>query len=109
MTANIFTAIPADFSMQSGAELFESLAAGSHVRIERIISAGHKSQPGHWYDQSEAEWVMLIQGAAILEFEGGEKVRLAAGDYLDIAAGRRHRVDWTDPDTLTIWLAVFYN
>ena len=33
---------------------------------------------------------------------------LRPGDWLDIAPHRRHRVDWTDPATPTVWLAVFY-
>jgi len=108
MTDNIFTAIPVDSTSQSGAEIFENLAAGSHVRIERIISRGHSSEPNNWYDQAESEWVMLLQGAAILSFEDGEQICLAAGDFVDIAAGRKHRVAWTDPDAVTIWLAVHY-
>jgi cupin 2 domain-containing protein len=33
---------------------------------------------------------------------------LRAGDSLDIAAHRRHRVEWTDPAGPTIWIAVHY-
>jgi len=108
MTANIFMDIPADSAAKSGAEIFQNLAAGRHVRIERIISRGHSSKPDYWYEQIESEWVMLLQGAATLSFEDGEQVDLVAGDYVDIAAGRKHRVAWTDPDAVTIWLAVYY-
>jgi cupin 2 domain-containing protein len=108
MTANIFTDIPMDSAAKSGAEIFQNLAAGRHVRIERIISRGHSSAPDYWYEQTESEWVMVVEGAAILSFEGGEQISLAAGDYIDIAAGRKHRVAWTDPDAVTIWLAVYY-
>ena len=107
MTGNIFTDIPVD-SAKSGAEIFQSLASGLHARVERIISRGHSTEPGYWYDQTEAEWVMLLQGAATLDFEDGEQICLAAGDYVDIPAGRKHRVAWTDPDAVTIWLAVYY-
>jgi cupin 2 domain-containing protein len=34
---------------------------------------------------------------------------LNAGSYVDIAPHRRHRVEWTDPDQPTIWLAVHYS
>ncbi len=108
MTANIFTDIPVDSAAKSGAEIFQNLTSGRHVRIERIISRGQSSEPGHWYEQAEAEWVMLVQGAATLSFADGKEICLAAGDYIDIAAGRKHRVAWTDPDAVTIWLAVHY-
>jgi len=38
-------------------ELITVLASNQHVRIERIVSTGHTSPAGFWYDQSEHEWV----------------------------------------------------
>ena len=79
------------------------------VRIERIVSQGHCSADGFWYDQDENEWVMVVQGHATLEYEEtGHVVEMKAGDWVDIPAHCRHRVAWTDPDQPTIWLAVFY-
>jgi cupin 2 domain-containing protein len=79
------------------------------LRIERIVSHGQASPPGFWHDQEEGEWVMLLCGAARLRFADEAETRsLAAGDWLDIAPRRRHRVDWTDPAGPTVWLAVFY-
>lgn len=83
------------------------LAVGAGTRIERIVSRGHVSPPGFWYDQDEDEWVMLVAGAARLEIEGEGEVELRAGDWIDLPRGRRHRVSWTDPARETIWLAVF--
>src|SRR5205814_7576362 len=90
------------------AEITEALAATPGLRIERIVSLGQASPPGFWYDQPEAEWVLLLTGAARLRFadEAEDRV-LAPGDCLDIAAHRRHRVEWTDPVQSTVWLAVF--
>lgn len=34
---------------------------------------------------------------------------LMPGDFIDISAHRRHRVEWTTPEEPTIWLAVFYS
>lgn len=52
---------------------------------------------------------MLLGGAARLRFADEANARLLSpGDWLDIAPHRRHRVDWTDPNVLTIWLAVFH-
>ncbi len=79
------------------------------MRVERIVSHGHTSPPGFWYDQPRHEWVALLAGAAALRFEGdGAPVELRPGDSLTIPAGRRHRVEWTTPDEPTVWLAVHY-
>ena len=89
-------------------EVFDTLAAAGPVRIERIVSHGQASPEDFWYDQAQAEWVMVVQGAARLAFADGE-VALAAGDWLTIPAHCRHRVAWTAPDQDTVWLAVFYD
>src|SRR5436309_131955 len=98
-----------DLPDASAAESTEALVARPGLRIERIVSCGQASRPGFWYDQDEAEWVFLLAGAASLRFEDEpEPRRLGAGDWVEIAAHRRHRVDWTDPDQPTVWLVVFY-
>jgi cupin 2 domain-containing protein len=89
--------------------MIETVLARPAVRIERIVSLGQTSPPGFWYDQEEGEWIVLLSGAAQLRFEDESHARqLTPGDCLDIAAHRRHRVDWTDPTAPTTWLAVFY-
>ena len=98
-----------DLPDATAGEIAELLAAGDDaVRIERIVSHGQASPPGFWYDQQESEFVAVLTGAARLRFAGGAVVELGAGDWVDIAAHRRHRVEWTDPDRPTVWLAVFY-
>ncbi len=90
-------------------ELVEVLAAGRETRIERIVSRGHSSPPGFWYDQERTEFVFLVEGEAQILFSGDERpTRLRAGDWLVIPPHRRHRVEWTDPDRETVWLAVHY-
>jgi len=89
-------------------EMVERLAANGSVRIERIVSHGQASPKGFWYDQDEAEFVVVLAGAARLGFADGEVLALGTGDWIDIAPHRRHRVEWTDPDRPTVWLAVFY-
>jgi cupin 2 domain-containing protein len=93
----------------SAAETVDALLGRPGLRIERIVSLGQASPSGFWYDQGESEWVLLLAGAARLRFEDEtEPRRLAPGDWLDIAAHRRHRVEWTDPATPTVWLTIFY-
>ncbi|HEX2531302.1 MAG TPA: cupin domain-containing protein [Burkholderiaceae bacterium] len=104
-TQNLFRGIPPKLPD----ELIETLAASPHARIERIVSRGHRSPPGFWYDQDQAEWVLVVQGEAALRFERDQRiVRLGAGDHLVIPAHERHRVEWTRDGEDTIWLAVFY-
>ena len=77
------------------------------LRIQRIVSHAHASPPGHWYDQDDAEWVLVVSGAAGLLIEGErEPRRLAAGDYVFLPPHVRHRVEWTAADQPTVWLAV---
>lgn len=91
-------------------ELFTTLAASDRVRIERIVSRGQASPPDFWFDQPQREWVVIVAGEARLRFEDEPAARtLRPGDYVDIAARRRHRVEWTTPDGPTIWLAVHFD
>jgi cupin 2 domain-containing protein len=89
-------------------ELFERIGGNEGCRIERIVSRGHASAAGFWYDQQEHEWVLLLAGAACLAFEDGRTLELAPGDWVEIPAHCRHRVEWTAAGVTTIWLAVFY-
>jgi cupin 2 domain-containing protein len=80
------------------------------MRIERIVSRGHRSPPDCWYDQYEHEWVVLLTGAARLRFaEPPTTMELAPGDHVHIRPHVRHRVEWTAPDRDTVWLAVFFS
>lgn len=93
---------------QAETERFDTLFAGANARVERIVSWGQASPADFWYDQAEGEWVALLAGRARLTLgEPDETVMLDAGDWLWIAPHRRHRVEWTEPDAATVWLAVF--
>ncbi len=91
----------------SGGEIIETLAAmsGRNVRIERIVSGGHASPPGFWYDQGWDEWVLVLRGKAVITLRepAGTEI-LETGDWLHIPAHREHRVESTTLDTL--WFAV---
>src|SRR5947209_7376229 len=99
----------ADVSPQGAEEERTELLRAPPVRIERIVSHGHASSPGFWYDQDQAEWVPLLGGAAVLVFEEhADPIRLEPGDHILIPAHVRHRVEWTSPDEPTVWLAVHH-
>jgi cupin 2 domain-containing protein len=88
-------------------ELITTLLDASEVRLKRIVSHGHASPDGFWYEQDRHEWVVVLKGAAGLRFED-ETVEMRAGDFLNIPAHQKHRVEWTTPEEPTVWLAVFY-
>jgi len=90
-------------------EQITTLLKAGHVRIERIVSHGHSSPEGFWYDEEEHEWVMVLKGAARLRFEGEEQpVPMKPGDWVHIPAHQKHRVEWTTQEEPTVWLAVHY-
>ena len=91
-------------------ELVETLAQNEHVRIERIVSTGHDSPKDFWYDQPTCEWVIVLKGEAKLLFEDDrDPVHLKPGDFVDISAHRKHRVEWTTSDEPTVWLAIHFD
>lgn len=106
MNGNLLHKIPADLPE----ELVETLCRSAYVRIERIVSRGHVSPPDCWYDQAQNEFVLLVAGRARLEFaDGTPPVNLGPGDWLEIPAHKKHRVEWTDPAQDTVWLAMYYS
>ncbi len=103
--ANLFSDLP----RHSSNEEFTTLLEGRAFKLERIVSTGQASPPGQWYDQDRDEWVVLLAGSADLRYENEQPVRLEPGDWLHIPAHRRHRVEWTDPDRPTVWLALHFD
>jgi cupin 2 domain-containing protein len=101
---NLFADLPAN----PPEELVLTLLTRTGFRIERIVSHGHASPEGFWYDQDAHEWVLLMQGAARLKLEGEAALEMTAGACINIPAHRRHRVEWTDPNQPTIWLTIHY-
>jgi cupin 2 domain-containing protein len=89
-----------------GQERSDALIFDKGVLIERIISNGHVSPAGFWYDQDRDEWVALLQGQAQVSFADGRREKLCSGDWLFIPAHERHRVEGTSTDPPCIWLAV---
>lgn len=102
---NLFQGIPAALPD----ERVDVLAETGGFRLERIVSTGHVTPAGQWYDQATNEWVAVLRGRARLRFEDeGEPRVMGPGDWVHIPAHRRHRVEWTDPSAPTVWLALHY-
>ncbi len=100
---NIFTNLP---EKPLADELFETLLVRSNLKLERIISTGQVTPSNKWYQQDTAEWVLLLQGNTKIIIQGQGEHALTAGDYLLIPAHTQHRVSWTDPDQVCVWLAL---
>lgn len=107
MSGNLFADLP---SHAEAEERCASLLARPGMRIERIVSTGQRSPPDFWYDQPEAEWVVLLKGAATLRFEAEPEARdMTPGDWLYIPPHRRHRIESTAPHEPTVWLAIHFD
>ena len=103
---NIYANVP----KQLPEELVGQLIANEKFILERIVSKGHATPPGQWYDQAWDEWVFLLQGQAKLLFaENAKTILMKPGDYLIIPAHVKHRVEWTPPDIDTFWLTLHFN
>ena len=90
-------------------ERIDMLVTGQRLNVERIVSMGHTSPDGFWYDDSRAEWVVLLSGAAVLEFEEDATLQdMRPGDYVLIEPHCRHRVAWTHEVEQTVWLAIYH-
>ena len=92
-----------DSDIPATGERFEELLTRRNVRIERILSApGSVSGP---CDQTQDEWVLLLQGTALLDVDG-ERLELQGGEALFLPAHCVHRVLDTSAEPPCIWLAV---
>jgi cupin 2 domain-containing protein len=94
----------AEADVAAGAEELLTLFENTAVKIVRILSALHQSGPDFWYDQEQDEWVVVLKGRAVLEFEQSEPVEMKEGDFLAIPKHVKHRVRQTSAKTL--WLTV---
>lgn len=101
---NIFKNLPANLNE----EFFEQILTTENFVVERIISDGHASQKDFWYDQTKNEFVILISGSAQIQYDDGNMISLNPGDYLIIPAHKKHRVESTDKNEKTFWLAIHY-
>ena len=100
---NIFEQIIVDKNEEKFFEIFKN----ETIKIEKIVSNGQISPENFWYEQEKSEFILLLEGFAILEFENRE-VELKKGDCINIKAKQKHRVKFTSLDEPTIWFAVFY-
>lgn len=93
-------------------EEFLDLLNHDNIRIERIVSNGQKSEEDFWYEQEENEFVLLLDGDAVLEIQNEDgsikEIELNKNEYINIKAYVKHRVKYTNTSKPTVWLAIFY-
>ncbi len=90
-------------------EVFETLLSRPGFRLERIISHGHATPEGEWYNQPQDEWVALLAGSAGLLIRGEVQPRtMKPGDYVYLPAHCEHRIEWTASGEHTVWLALHF-
>ena len=87
-------------------EVFTSLFESDSIRIEKINGLRPYTKPGKWYDQADDEWVILLQGDAVIEFRDKKTVALQAGDFIFIPAHKAHRIKETSKTRNCLWLAI---
>ena len=85
-------------------EIVDILKENEDVKIERIISTGQVSD---WMVQEKREYVLLIQGNAVIEFND-KTVEMKSGDILFIEKRERHRVAYTSENPCCIWFCVHF-
>ena len=83
------------------------LAETAGGRIERIVSTGQASRPDFGTIRPRRSGWSFFPGAQAYASKPSPSPRvLAPGDWLEIPAHARHRVEWTDAERPTVWLAV---
>lgn len=103
---NLFAGLPAVLAE----ERFDVLLESPSFRLERIVSTAHATPEGEWLNQARDEWVVLLAGSAAVRFADDASERaMRPGDFLYIAAQRPHRVERTDAERATVWLALHYD
>jgi len=102
---NLFSNIPDQIKR----EIFDPIIENEKFKLERIISQGQCTPEGEWLEQKNNEWVVLLTGKVKLKFEDDkDSYLMESGDYIYIPSGKRHRVEWTVPNTRTVWLALHF-
>lgn len=109
LTEDINNISMSEISAQATGEWSEKVWCTPHGKVERIVSLGHVSPQGFWYDQAEDEFVLILQGSGAIQFAEGETQELKSGDWVIIPAHRRHRVAWSSSEPPCVWLCVFYS
>ncbi len=94
---------------QEGFEQKFQIQEGDNWRLELIVSNAAMSQKGFWYDQEENEWILILQGSALLRLRDPDgTLDMSVGDHLLLPSRRLHRIERTNSAPGTIWLSLLW-
>jgi cupin 2 domain-containing protein len=107
LTGDLLADLPTG-DREASDEVLDTVLERNGWRLERIVSYGHTTPAGDWYDQGWDEWVLVVRGGARLQLadDPGHEVTLQPGQWMFLPKGCRHRVSWTVPSEPTVWLAL---
>ncbi|MDR2342292.1 MAG: cupin domain-containing protein [Campylobacteraceae bacterium] len=91
-----------DKKSPNNGEVFEILHKQKNIEITHIISSS--KLPDILYCQDKDEFIIVLEGGAVLEVEG-EEICLKKGEYFFIKAFTKHRI--LKCENGTHWLAVY--
>ena len=92
-----------DATPPESGERFDTLLSHGGMTIERIVSTSKLES--QLYVQEQDEWVVLLQGEALLDVDGAQ-VALRAGGYVFLPSRTPHRVLRVSDGAM--WLAVHW-
>jgi cupin 2 domain-containing protein len=89
--------------------VIETLAETRSIKIDRITARGQVSPPGDFAPEPSNEFILLLKGQLILEYEGDDhKVTLEPGDFAHKGTDQRTRADYTSEEEETVWVKISY-
>ena len=95
---------------QAGEESTRVLASAETWRLVLIASNNYRSPLSEWIDQADHEWVLVLRGSACVALQSPDRiVDLSPGDHLLLSPHQRHRIERTDGDPGTLWLALHWD
>ena len=89
--------------------VIETLFENRSIKIDRVTARGQITPPGEFPPEPSYEFIHLLKGQLVLEYNGeAEKVSLKPGDYAIKAPDQRTRADFTAEDGETVYLKVSF-
>lgn len=94
-----------DTLKENNIELSQIIFENEKIMVEKIISQGEISKTDEWFDQSQDEFVILVDGYAEITYSNLTTTKLSKGDNLFIPKNVKHRVSYTSENC--VWVCIF--
>ncbi len=87
--------------------VLETLFESSDVKIEKVTANGQITPAGDFPDEPSAEFIVLLKGELVLEYQDEtETVHLKPGDHAIAGPDQRTRAEFTSEEEETVWIKV---